>query len=100
MDPSVLDAIDAHLERLGQRTVLDLLRPGLAEMEARAQLLAGQIEAPDPDLVKLYGWHDGTAVEGRRLGETWLFPGYYLSSLSEALRNFAACKENPRWNPR
>ncbi len=51
-------------------------------------------------LPELYAWHDGTdATTGVPLDDLHLFPGYYFLSLEDATRNYAAFRDDPRWNP-
>lgn len=91
-----LRLIEMHLRRL-DRTSPRLLRPGLS-VDAIRVALARQGLQPFDDLVQLYSWHDGTDVStGAVLGDLWLVPGFYLSTLDEALRNHAAFTSSSGW---
>ena len=93
-----LSLIEAALRRL-DHSAIAFLRPGLAQGEASARLHEHALPAPG-ELCSLYAWHDGTdTTTDATLGELWLFPGFYLSSLDQALANYRAFRHDRRWNP-
>jgi cell wall assembly regulator SMI1 len=94
-----LEIIAAGLERLGRMPTLRLLRPGLPASQVNAALEQWQLRAT-PDMEEAYAWHDGTdATTGEVLNDLWLFPGYYFLSLDDAMANYRAFRDDPRWDP-
>lgn len=98
MDQS-LEAIATGLHLLGRTATAGLLRPGRPAEQTRADLGERGL-VPSDELVQLYAWHDGTdAPPGTLLDDMHLFPGFYLASVEEALANYAAFRDDRRWNP-
>ncbi|MDQ6719297.1 MAG: SMI1/KNR4 family protein, partial [Candidatus Dormibacteraeota bacterium] len=91
--------VSRELVRLGRKTTIALLRPGIPTRASEAMLRQHGLQVPF-GLPELYAWHDGTdATTGVPLDDLHLFPGYYFLSLEDATRNYAAFRDDPRWNP-
>ncbi len=94
---SALVEIEAALERLGRRVLLDALRVGIDADRVRALLAACGLTSVR-DVEALYAWHDGTETTGvASVDDIHLFPGFYLLSLEDAVANYRAFVEDPRW---
>jgi len=94
--------IDRCLQQL-RVPAAQLLNPGLPSAKFEVALASRGLTA-GPDLVALYGWHDGTKVgAGAILNDLHLVPGFYFLSLEEALeihRQFVdEFQVNPLWFP-
>jgi hypothetical protein len=93
------EVITTGLHHLGRAATTGLLRPGLPAAQTRADLRERGL-VPSDEVVDLYAWHDGTdAPAGTLLDDMHLFPGFYFSSLEEALANYDAFRDDRRWNP-
>lgn len=93
-----LNAIEAGLTGLG-RGVVQLLLPGLAGKVIESRMAERQLPV-SPDLRTLYGWRNGSnAGTGVALNDLHLVPGFYLLSLDDALANYDAFADDPRWDP-
>ena len=52
-----------------------------------------------PGLLDLFGWHDGTDLSGNvTLDQIHFFPGFYLLSSADAIKNYDAFRCDRRWN--
>ncbi|WP_157498407.1 SMI1/KNR4 family protein [Leifsonia sp. Leaf336] len=91
-----LPQIAASLQRLGRRTLLQSLKPGLERGEIVQQLSTAGFDSPI-ELHELYSWHDGTSTIDVALDDIHLFPGFYLLSLEDAIVNCLAFAADPRW---
>lgn len=92
-----LDAIAASLARLGRNELLDRLNPGTERTALASRLRAAGLAAPTR-LCELFEWHDGTRVEpGVILDDVQFFPGFYFCSSGDALTNYGAFRDDPRW---
>ena len=93
-----LRRIEANLARLGRRSTLELLRPGMTPPNIHRAVAELALRA-HPDLVALYEWHDGTDTSsGAPLDDLHLFPGFYFLSLEDASADYAAFKSDARWD--
>ncbi|MDQ6685913.1 MAG: SMI1/KNR4 family protein [Pseudomonadota bacterium] len=90
------DGIVAHLRHLGRKSP-DLLQPPLPS-PAFATCAA---KFPFPltgELLAIYAWRNGTRAEqGESLENLHFFPGFFLLSLEDALRNYLERKQNTQW---
>lgn len=98
-----LARIEAALGRLQRQELIGRLRAGVAESKLRATLEPLGL-APNPELVALYGWHDGTeAPDGEPDEDIQIYPGYFMLSSADAAAEIAATAEAPeldkRWFP-
>jgi cell wall assembly regulator SMI1 len=94
-----LEIIRSYLERLDRHEVLARLLPGLRPDDIQRRLTDVGLGVP-PDLVDLYAWRNGTRVEpGADLDSVHFFPGFWLLSLDDALTNYVAFRDDPRWAP-
>lgn len=93
-----LRTIEAALKRLSRAKLLGSLQPGLQPGRVRAVLKKSKL-ASDSQLEGLLAWRDGTETEGTVLGEIWLFPGFYMLSLEDAISNHRAFVHDQRWTP-
>ena len=92
-----LAKIDAALQRLDRRALLQALQPGVADSEVRSSLSSVGLAAPSA-LEQLYGWRDGTSTTGvASVDDIHLVPGFYLLSLADAITNYRAFVADPRW---
>jgi hypothetical protein len=92
-----LVTIEGLLRTLG-RPVVDLLQPGLPPDMISRQLVAHGLPIV-PDVLALYGWHNGTDVShGVVLDDVHMVPGFYFASLEEALANLESFRKSPRWH--
>lgn len=94
-----LSSIQRHLQTLGREKLLHALRPGLERRTIEAMLVEAGLP-PDGFLMELYGWRDGTSSQGYLLGDLYLFPGFYLLSLEDAISNLRSFRNDPRWSPK
>ncbi len=97
--PLMIAALDRIAVRLAQsnRAVAPKLQPGLSpgDIAARAATLPFALTI---ELEALYQWRNGTLVEeGDLLGQAYLFPGFYLLSLDEAVQTYAERKGSRQW---
>ncbi|HET7047734.1 MAG TPA: SMI1/KNR4 family protein [Solirubrobacteraceae bacterium] len=93
-----LDRVAGALAALDRRELLDRLLPGLPKDEVVRRL--EQAVAPPPCLVELYSWRAGTrAGPDTKLGDIAFFPGFYLLSVDDAIVDYLAFRDHPRWNP-
>jgi cell wall assembly regulator SMI1 len=87
-----------HLTRLGRRTP-KLLNPGLSR-EAIARATAKLPFALPPEVVALYEAFDGTRTDTKALlRDMWLFPGYILLSLEDAVEAYRLMRRARGWKP-
>jgi cell wall assembly regulator SMI1 len=92
-----LATIEAGLQRLERRVVLQSLQPGLSAEAVQEALGELGLEAT-ADLVSLYGWRDGTSTaNASTVDDIHLFPGFYLLSLEDAVANYQAFVRDDRW---
>lgn len=99
--PLMIAALDRIVVRLAQsnRAVVQKLQPALStsEIAARTALLPFALTR---ELEALYQWRNGTLVEeGDLLGQAYLFPGFYLLSLDEAVQTYGERKGSRQWRP-
>jgi hypothetical protein len=89
--------IQEALARFDRRALLDALRPGISSAQTRSAL-ARQALSSTTDLEDLYAWRDGTDTDtGATLGDLYMFPGFYLLSLEDAVANYRAFLADSRW---
>jgi hypothetical protein len=90
------DAIVSHLTRL-RRPIAGMLQPPLAP--ERIAKLTRPLPFPlGRELLALYSVTNGTPVTHRRpLSDVWIFPGYYLLSLEEAIAEYRSMRRAPQW---
>jgi hypothetical protein len=94
-----LERIAAALARLGRTEVLRRLLPGVPVETIFERLRAVGLE-PSDGLLELYSWRGGTRVDpGMPLDDVHFFPGFWFLSLEDAIADYAAFREDPRWNP-
>lgn len=95
---SAFVAIEAGIARLSRPTA-SLLAHGITRALA-APLATSRGLEPPPDLLSVWEWRNGTSAQsGVALGDTWLIPGFYLTSVQEATRTYDALVPNQRWDP-
>ncbi len=93
----ILDRIETKLKAMDRRVLLGKLRPGLEKFEV-ARLLTTHFRASDPLLESLYAWRNGTGDGPGKLGEIYLFPGFYFLSLEDALLNRLEFADSDLWS--
>ena len=94
-----LASIEAALERLGRQVLLRCLQEGLPAEAVRSSIAAAGLTSV-AELESLYGWKDGTSTEGvAAVDDIYLFPGFYLLSLEDAVANYQAFATDSRWKP-
>jgi hypothetical protein len=94
---SALLTVEAALQRLGRRVLLDALRVGIDADRVRSLLAACGLPSAQ-DVEALYAWRDGTQTTGvASVDDIHLFPGFYLLSLEDAVANYRAFVEDSRW---
>ncbi len=87
-----LDAIERHLARLARPT---RLAPGVPRTELASRRVPFAWTA---ELRALYRARNGTITPPRaKLGELWLFPGFYLLTLDEAVTAYREQRRSRRW---
>lgn len=94
---SMLDFIEKALHRLARDLLAERLQDGVPTdvVRARLALVGGD---STPELESLYGWRNGTSTKGvSALDDIYLFPGYYLLSLEDAVANYQAFADDARW---
>lgn len=97
----MLTTLDRIVLRLAQsnRAVAQKLQPGLSPSDIAARV-ASLPFALTREIEALYLWRNGTLVdEGDLLGQAYLFPGFYLLSLDEAVQTYAERKGSRQWRP-
>src|SRR5258708_33764609 len=96
---STVADVEARLEQLERRVLLRALRPGL-DLD-RVRSLLHRAGLPNSAQVEsLYAWRDGTETTGiSKLGDIYLFPGFYFLSLEDAIANYRAFLSDRRWMP-
>jgi len=83
-----LDRILAGLKRLGRQRTIELLKPGVPQDRTREALQELAL-TPPRDLCEVYVWRNGTDVgAAATVDELYLFPGYYLLSLEDAVAEY------------
>src|SRR5262245_2101243 len=89
---ALCDEFVARLDRLGRPTSR-LLQPGLSR-EAIGEMCSS-LPFPVPDsVVELYTWRDGIPWDGRAtFGDMWMFPTYFVTSLSTAIKCYSELVE-------
>lgn len=93
---NALDRILAWLSRNG-RAAATKLQPGLTPAYIAAEESKLPFALPR-ELETMYQWRNGTEVnEGDLLGQAYLFPGFYLLSLDEALQTYSELKGSSQW---
>lgn len=95
----MIAALDRIAIRLAHRAVARMLQPALtsSEIATRAAPLPFALTR---ELEALYQWRNGTLVnEGDLLGQAYLFPGFYLLSLDEAVQIYSERKGSRQWRP-
>lgn len=95
-----LAAIEKASQRLDRSLVLQSLQTGRPASAVKAAL--GEVGLPSPpELEALYGWRDGTSSGGDGpYGDIFLFPGFYLLSVEEAVANYGAFVTDHQWSIR
>ncbi|MFT3943625.1 MAG: SMI1/KNR4 family protein [Ancrocorticia sp.] len=91
-----LASIEAALGRLDRKVLLDSLQDGIPSGIVRSALAQVGLES-FPELEALYAWCNGTDVEGAKLGEIWIFPGFYFLPLEDAILNYRTFVGDLRW---
>jgi len=94
-----LASIEVALQRLGRKTLLRSLQPGLSVEAVQSSLeTVGLVSAPE--IESLYVWRDGMSTAGGvTLNDIHLFPGFYLLSIEDAIANYRAFVTDSRWSP-
>lgn len=93
-----LAAIESNLARLN-RPVMGVLRPGLSPAQVQSRLDSRGLPVEE-ELIALWTWRNGTdTTTGLTLDALHLVPGFHLLSLDDALANFDAFVDDPRWHP-
>ena len=96
MNNEAISQIEKHLARLGRNAVFATLRTGLQAEEIAARLQ--HVGLPSSRGIEaLYSWSNGTQTTGVTLDDIQLFPGFYLLSLDDAIFNYRAFVDDPRW---
>lgn len=91
-----LSNIEAALTRLRRHVTLEALQPGASVEDVHDQIARAGF-ASVPGVEALYGWRDGTSTGVGTLDDLSMFPGFYLLSLGDAVRNYQAFVTDRRW---
>lgn len=96
---AALEQLEESLRRLGRAGLVGALRPGLRPEAVAAQLGRRGLQAP-PEVVEIFGWHDGVDEPADRvMDDVQLFPGFYMVSLEGCLMNYDVFVRSSRWSP-
>lgn len=94
---SSLVRIEAALQALDRRVLLDALRAGVGADRVRALLAACGLTSAR-DVEALFAWRDGTETTGvTSVDDIHFFPGFYLLSLEDGVANYRTFVEDSRW---
>jgi cell wall assembly regulator SMI1 len=91
-----LNRVENALAELGREKLLGRLRAGRSTDEIRRNLDMVGLKSSE-SLETLFGWHDGTDTSDAILDDIHMFPGFYLLTLDDALANYGAFVDDPRW---
>lgn len=96
---SFLNRIADGLSRLGRSTAVQSLQRGVTGETTAEVLSAVGLEASD-EITELYRWRNGLAPDAQLpLGELWIVPGFFLSSVQDVVLDYRACAQDSRWDP-
>lgn len=95
---AALSGLEVNLERLGRRTLMQALQPGIGSDEV-GMLLEGAGLPSDECVEALYSWRNGTQTTDVTIDEIAIFPGFYLLSLEDAVITYRTMAvAGPRWD--
>lgn len=91
-----LSSIVIALRHLNRNILLSSLQEGVSVQVLRSSL-SGVGLSSTPQLEELYNWKDGTSTAGVTLDDIQLFPGFYMLSIEDSVKNYSAFVADPRW---
>lgn len=93
---TTLSSIVIALRHLNRNILLRSLQDGISVQVLRSALRGVGISST-PQLEELYNWKDGTSTAGVTLDDIQLFPGFYMLSIEDSVKNYSAFVADPRW---
>lgn len=95
---TALETTILHLQRL-RRPVVEELQPG-ADVSEIVNAFAGIGLVLPNEAVDLWRWRNGTRIVSgvTKLDDIHFFPGFYFFSYEDALKQYAALRDDLRWN--
>jgi len=91
-----LSNIEIALRRLNRSILMRALQTGTSVQVLRSSLWDVGLSSTS-QLETLYSWKNGTSTDGVTLDDIHLFPGFYMLSIEDAIKNYSAFVGDTRW---